>query len=203
MQLDYPEGATPLDPDEAAGLIPKHIVNHGQLNEWELTNVLQGEQWAFGNMGSGRRRAFATTGNLLTLDFVRVLHKRMFGDTWRWAGTFRSTEKNIGVDPARIASNLAEICEDAKTQLACASYPLDEIAARLSHRLVSIHPFANGNGRLSRTFADLILVENGAARFTWGAANLVSEQQARATYLAAQRAADAKDYQPLLAFVRS
>ena len=203
MQLDYPEGATPLDPDEAAGLIPKHIVNHGQLNEWELTNVLQGERWAFADMGGGRRRRFPTTADLLTLDFIRTLHQRMFGETWRWAGTFRSTEKNIGVDPANISANLADLCADVKTQLEFASYPLDEIAARLSHRLVAIHPFANGNGRLSRTFADLILVENGARRFTWGAANLVSESDAREKYLAALRAADARDYQPLLGFVRS
>lgn len=203
MQLDYAEGATPLDPDEAAGLIPKHIVHHGQLNEWELTNVLQGERWAFGNAGGGRRRTYAATDDLLTLDFIRALHKRMFGETWRWAGKFRATEKNIGVDPVRIAPAVADLCEDVKTQLAHDSYALDEIAARLSHRLVSIHPFANGNGRLSRTFADLILVENGAARFTWGAANLVSESQARANYLAALRAADAKDYGALLAFVRS
>jgi len=208
MQLDYPEGATPLDPDEVAGLMPKHIVNHGQLNEWELVNVLQGERWAFAIGGGGRRRNFATVHDLLTLDFVRALHKRMFGDTWRWAGTFRSTEKNIGIDPARIASSLADLCEDVKTQLEFRSYPMDEIAARLSHRLVAIHPFANGNGRLSRTFADLILVENGAARFTWGAAgvsgsSLATEKEARVTYLAALRSADAKDVRPLLAFVRS
>ena len=164
---------------------------------------MQGERWAFGNTGGGRRRNFASTSDLLTLDFIRALHKRMFGETWRWAGTFRSTEKNIGVDPARIGSNLADLGEDVKTQLKHASYSLDEIAARLSHRLVSVHPFATGNGRLSRTFADLILVENGAPRFTWGTVNLVSEIQTRATYLAALRAADAKDYKPLLAFVRS
>lgn len=199
MQLDYPEGATPLDPDEAAGLKPKHIINHGQLNEWELANVLQGERWAF---GGARKRKYPTMHELLTLDFIRALHKRMFGDTWRWAGSFRLTEKNIGVDPARIATGLADLCEDVKTQLAFSSYPLDEIAARLSHRLVSIHPFANGNGRLSRTYADLILIECGAPRFSWGAANLISEYQTRAAYLAALRAADAKDYQPLLKFVR-
>jgi Fic-DOC domain mobile mystery protein B len=202
MQLDYPEGATPLDPDEAAGLIPKHIVNHGQLNEWELTNVLDGERWAFGNTG-GRRRAFPAIDDMLTIGFIRELHKRMFGRTWRWAGSFRSTEKNIGIDPAGIAASLADLCEDAKTQLAHESYRLDEIAVRLSHRLVSIHPFANGNGRLSRTFADLLLVEKGAERFTWGAANSVGESLARETYLAALRSADAKDYAPLIAFVRS
>ena len=203
MLDDYPAGATPLDPDEAAGLIPTHIVNHGQLNEWELTNVLKGERWAFAQMGGGRRRRYPATADLLTLEFIRELHRRMFGETWRWAGTFRSTEKNIGVDPSRISATLADLCADAKTQLEFSSYPLDDIAARLSHRLVSIHPFANGNGRLSRTFADLILVENGAARFTWGAANLVNESDTREKYLAALRDADARDYRALLAFVRS
>lgn len=202
MQLEYPEGATPLDPDEAAGLIPTHIINHDQLNEWELTNVLQGERWAFGDLG-GRRRRFATTTDLLTPEFIRALHNRMFGETWRWAGTFRSTERNIGIEPARISPSLADMCEDVKTQIEFSSYPIDEIAARLSHRLVAIHPFANGNGRLSRTFADLILVECGATRFSWGAASLVNEREARKMYLAALRAADAKDYTSLLAFVRS
>jgi len=127
----------------------------------------------------------------------------MFGNTWRWAGTFRTTEKNIGIDPVRIASSLADLCEDVKTQLAFRSYPLDEIAARISHRLVSIHPFANGNGRLSRSYADLILVENGAVRFSWGARGLHSEAEARADYLNALRAADERNIKPLLAFVRT
>ena len=193
IALDYPTGATPLDPDEAAGLIPSHIANHAQLNEWEMVNILEAEQWAF-----GRRHK-----NLLENDFVCRLHKRMFGNTWRWAGKFRTTEKNIGVDPARIQPFLRDLCEDAKTQLEFASYPLEEIAARFSHRLVAVHPFANGNGRLSRTIADLLLVQQGAPRFTWGAGNLIAEGEVRQRYLAALRAADGKDYSLLLAFVRS
>lgn len=81
--------------------------------------------------------------------------------------------------------------------------PLDEIAARFSHRLVAIHPFANGNGRLSRTMADLLLVQHDAPRFFWGAGNLVADGEVRQRYLMALRAADGKDYGPLLAFVRS
>ena len=192
MNFDYPPGAAPLDPDETAGLIPTHIVNHGQLNEWEMTNILEGERWAF-----GRKHDV-----LLDTAFVCRLHKRMFGDTWRWAGKFRTTEKNIGIDPAHIQPALRDLCEDVKAQVQYKSYPLDEIAARFSHRLVSIHPFANGNGRLSRTMADLLLVQNGATRFTWSANQLVSESEVRQRYLAALRAADAMDYGPLLAFVR-
>jgi len=193
MNLDYPPGATPLDPDEAAGLIPSHISNHAQLNEWEMVNIIEGERWAF-----GRRHK-----NLLGSEFVCALHKRMFGTTWRWAGKFRTTEKNIGVDPLRIPPALHDLCEDVRTQLEFKSYPLDEIAARFSHRLVAIHPFANGNGRLSRTMADLLLVQHGASRFSWGAGNLVADGEVRQRYLAALRAADGKDYGLLLAFVRS
>lgn len=194
LSLDYPPGATPLDPDEAAGLIPSHITTHGQLNEWELVNIVEGERWAF-----SRKRK-----NLLSIEFVRRLHKRMFGDTWRWAGTFRSTEKNIGIDPARIQPALLDLFKDVVTQLEHKSYSLDEIAARFSHRLVSIHPFANGNGRLSRTMADLLLVREGVERFSWGAGkNLVTEGDTRQAYLDALHAADARDYAPLLAFVRS
>lgn len=193
MNFDYAPGATPLDPDEAAGLIPRHIANHGQLNEWELVNIVKGEQWAF-----GRKHA-----DLMSSDFVRKLHKRMFGATWRWAGTFRTTEKNIGIDPARIQPALLDLCADVKTQIEFRSMPIDEIAARFSHRLVSIHPFANGNGRLSRTMADLLLVNLDSPRFSWGAANLVRDDGARQRYLNALRAADAKDYSLLLEFVRS
>jgi Fic-DOC domain mobile mystery protein B len=194
MNFDYPQGATPLDPDEAAELIPSHINTHKHLNEWELVNIVEGERWAF-----GRKHR-----DLLDGAFVRRLHRRMFGQTWRWAGTFRLTEKNIGIDPARIQPALHDLCQDVQAQIEYRSYVLDEIAARFSHRLVSIHPFANGNGRLSRTMADLLLVHHGASRFSWGSgANLVEEGAVRQAYLAALRAADAKDYGPLLGFVRS
>lgn len=193
MNWDYPPGATPLDPDEAEGLIPKHIIDHGQLNEWEFQNVLDGERWAFGRKHK----------DVLEIRFIRTLHKRMFGDTWRWAGNFRTTEKNIGVDPVRIQPALHDLFKDVEAQLQHLSYPLDEIAARFSHRTVSIHPFANGNGRFSRTIADLLLVQNGTERFTWGASDLIAEDEVRKAYLQALRAADAKDYGPLLAFVRS
>lgn len=193
MNFDYAPGATPLDPDEAAGLIPSHIATHAQLNEWEMANIVQGERWAFSRKHK----------NLLELDFVRGLHKRMFDDTWRWAGSYRTTEKNIGIDPLRIQPALRDLCEDVKAQLEHQSYSLDEIAARFSHRLVAIHPFANGNGRLSRTYADLLLVQHGAPRFSWGAGNLVAEGEIRQRYLDALRAADRRDYTLLLAFVRS
>jgi Fic-DOC domain mobile mystery protein B len=192
LNLDYLPGATPLDPDEAAGLIPAHIATMGQLNDWEAQNIIQAELWL-----RGRRR------ELLSLEFVRLLHKRMFSETWKWAGKFRNTEKSIGIDPAHISPRTQELLEDVKVQLQHKSYPLDELAARFHHRLVSIHPFANGNGRHARLMADLLLEEHGAPRFSWGQNSSANAETVRQQYIAALRAADGKSYQLLFNFVRT
>ena len=193
IKIEYPERATPLDPDEAEGLLPEHIETKRELNEWEQQNILEGERWAFAQKRD----------DLLTVDFMFQLHKALFGNTWRWAGKIRGTEKNIGLDPARIESEMKALCKDVAAQLGHESYSLDEIATRFHHRLVAIHPFSNGNGRFSRTMADLLLVGFGAERFTWGRGDLVAAGEVRNRYLEALRAADAKNYAPLLAFVRS
>lgn len=186
-------GATPLDPDEARGLIPGHIRMQAELDQWEQANVLEGSTWA---MRSRER-------DVLSERFVRELHKRMFGSTWQWAGTFRTTGKNIGVDSAQIGVQLHELLENARYWIERSTFPMDEIAARFHHRLVVIHPFSNGNGRHARQMTDVLLKRNGAAAFSWGGANLETVGDARDRYLVALRAADAGDYAQLLAFVRS
>ena len=192
MKFNYPSGATPLDPDEAAGLIPAHITTQRQLNEWELANIVEGERWAF-----SRKR-----GDLLSVQFVKRLHKQMFGSTWRWAGIFRSTEKNIGMDPAQIATEIKKLCDDVVYQIEHKSYPLDEIAVRFHHRLTWIHPFPNGNGRHARLMTDLLLKQNGSKPFNWGNSDLVVPGEVRDRYIAALRAADGRDYALLFNFVR-
>jgi Fic-DOC domain mobile mystery protein B len=189
-----PPGTTPLDPDESAGLLPGHIATREQLDEWEAENILEGQRWA---ADAAKRR------DILDDAFLRELHRRMFGRTWKWAGTYRSTEKNIGVAPARIAEEVRQLLENTRAQIAAEVAPIDEVAARFHHRLVWIHPFANGNGRHARLMTDLLLAANGAEPFTWGRGDLEHAGEARARYLAALRAADARDFAPLLAFVRS
>ena len=186
-------GETPLDPDESRGLIPAHIRSQAELDQWEQANILAGSTWAMRT----RQR------DILTEHFVRELHRRMLGDTWQWAGSFRTTEKNIGVDPAQVAVKLRDLLADARYWLEHGTYVVDEIAARFHHRLVVIHPFPNGNGRHARLMTDVLLKQNGAAAFSWGGANLEAAGDARERYLAALRAADRGDYGLLLGFVRS
>lgn len=195
MEFRYAPGATPLDPDEAEGLLPSHISTQGDLNAWEQANILEGEQWA----ARQRKR------NLLEESFVRELHRRMFGRTWQWAGAFRASNKNIGVDWALVSTNLCNLLDDAQYQVAHRSYDPDEIAVRLHHRLVWIHPFPNGNGRHARLMADLMVMRLGRPRFTWGGggAPLTDANELRARYIGALQAADKGQFDLLLAFARS
>lgn len=198
VQLDYPPGATPLDADELACLIPGHITTQGELNEWEQLNIVQGERWA-----RKQRKEILNEG------FLRLAHKQMFGETWKWAGEFRKSDKNIGVDWLHIGVELKKLLDDVSYQVAHGSFPADEIAVRFHHRLVAIHPFPNGNGRHARMMADLLVERLGKPRFTWGSqslpanAGLVGANDTRKNYIAALQAADARDIAPLLAFARS
>lgn len=192
INLDYAPGATPLDADELASLIPGHLITQGELNEWEQLNIAQGDTWA-----RKQRKEILDEG------FLRRLHQQMFGETWRWAGTFRKSDKNIGVDWLQISVELRNLLDDVRYQVANASLPPDEIAVRFHHRLVAIHPFPNGNGRHARLMADLLVARLGQPRFTWGSASLVDANETRQRYIAALQAADAHDNGPLLAFARS
>jgi Fic-DOC domain mobile mystery protein B len=196
------DGATPIDADEAAGLLPKHIRTQGQLNQWEEENILEAETRAF--------QKKLTADSVLTEAFARKLHQAMFNKTWSWAGKFRRSDKNIGVEFTRISVGLNDLLENAKTQISYLpaqpedrSEAMDNLAAKFHHQLVWLHPFANGNGRHARLMTDVLLHSQGVSPFSWGGASLVSATATRATYLDALRAADRRNLQPLLAFVRS
>ena len=197
VNLDYPPGATPLDADELASLIPGHLTTQAELNEWEQLNIGEGDKWA------RKQRK-----EILSENFLRQLHRQMFGETWKWAGDFRKTDTNIGVDWLHIGVELKKLLDDVRYQIEHGTFPADEIAIRFHHRLVAIHAFPNGNGRHARMTADLLVERLGQPRFSWGSHSLVNGNLTDATpirqnYIAALQAADARDMAPLLAFARS
>ncbi len=191
-----PEDATPLEPQEREGLLQTWITHRRDLNEAEEENIVDGAAWA-----RGRRRL--PLERMLSEDFMRTLHKRMFGDVWQWAGTFRATERNIGVQAYRIGMELASLLSDIRYWIEHKTFPPDEIAIRFHHRLVAIHPFPNGNGRQARLAADLLIERLGGDPFTWGGDSLANVGELRGRYVAALRAADNHDIAPLLEFARS
>lgn len=190
--FDEPDDATPLTPDERNGLRQAHITYRSELNDAEQRNIYRAEDWAL-----ARRR------DLLADKFVKELHRRMLGEVWQWAGKFRTTERNIGIRHYEIPMALRQLLDDAKVWIEQQSYARDEIAVRLHHRLVQIHPFPNGNGRHARLMADLLVIQLGGKRFSWGSTNLQSVSEVRQRYLSALQAADNHDVRPLMEFARS
>jgi Fic-DOC domain mobile mystery protein B len=140
---------------------------------------------------------------LLTEKFLFELHRRMLGDVWRWAGKIGMTERNIGIAPWKIPTELRILLDDAKVWIERKPFPPDEIALRFHHRLVAIHPFPNGNGRHARLMADLFIARLGDAPFSWGRANLTDPGEMRGAYISALKAADGHDIRPLIAFARA
>ncbi len=189
-------GATPLRLEEIKGL--KHAVTtHGDLNELEAANILQGQEWALG----ARRTQLS---NMLSDDYMFELHKRMFGAVWRWAGKYRLRDTNIGLPFTSIRGALREIYADSKYWIERGSFSPLEIAVRIHHRLVWVHPFSNGNGRFARLFADLLLIRHfKQERLSWSGNALGTFDPRRADYIAALQSADARNYAPLLAFCNS
>jgi len=186
------DAATPLTPQEMRELIPAHIAYRRELNEAEQENISRAQDWAL-----GRRR------DLLSEKFIRDLHRQMLGDVWRWAGEFRTSERNTGIPFFEIPVSVRQLLDDTNVWIERNTYPPDEIAVRCHHRLVQIHLFPNGNGRHARLMADFLVMRLGGERFSWGSSGLHDAGVVRQRYIAALRAADHHDINPLLAFARS
>lgn len=194
--MEYIEGQTPLDVDERDGLLITTIASRGELDEFEQQNIEQAIQWTLGRS--------LKSNVIFSQEFICSIHKRMFGKVWNWAGHFRKTNKNLGVDKWQISTDLKYLLDDAMFWYENKVYPPDEIAIRFKHRIVSIHCFPNGNGRHSRLIADIIIDKLfNEPIFSWGSGNLSNENNARNEYLKAIKIADKGDYNMLLDFARS
>jgi Fic-DOC domain mobile mystery protein B len=196
LDIDYIDGQTPLDEEEKEGLLIPAIATREELDEFEQQNIEEAIQWTLS-------RNFKRN-SLLTEAFVKDVHKRMYRNVWAWAGDFRKTNKNIGVDRWQVAVELKSLLDDARFWIDNDVFSPDEIAVRFKHRIVSIHCFSNGNGRHSRLMADIIIEKmfNGNV-FTWGAGSLSKESENRNIYLNSLKAADNGNYALLLSFARS
>jgi Fic-DOC domain mobile mystery protein B len=195
--LNQDPGNTPLTPDETTGLRP-NLTTKGELDQFERHNILEANRWAFNPRVLKREDPFIEP-------YLRRLHRRMFDQTWKWAGRYRTTDKNLGVPFHQIMNGIAAILGDTHYWLENGTFDIEEIAIRYHHRLVWIHPFPNGNGRHARLLADVIAVKNGRERFTWGIKELKETGPARNEYIRCLKAADANndDVRELLNFARS
>jgi len=184
------DNSTPLTEEEKQQLKAKWITTRAELNELETKGIAETEIWLLKNKK-----------DILNETFIKNLHKKMFGDIWKWAGSFRTTERNIGVAPYEIQPKLRILLEDVKFWIDNQTFSSKEIAIRFHHRLVQIHPFPNGNGRISRLMADLLMKQFGLPALNWGSGNLTEISELRKEYISSLREADSGNYTLLLSFI--
>ncbi|MEO9481989.1 MAG: mobile mystery protein B [Ekhidna sp.] len=196
LELKHEGGQTPLDDEEKEGLKIKSITTQGELDEFEQLNIEKAVEWTI--------HAKLNPEKILTENFVKGLHKKMYGDVWKWAGEFRKSEKNIGISWIRIGIELKNLLEDTKYWIENNTYSPDEIAIRFKHRIVSIHCFPNGNGRHSRMMADIIMESIfDEDLFAWHQSNMVKEDETRKEYINALKEADNGNVEPLIEFAKN
>lgn len=196
LDFTYIEGQSPLDEEEKEGLKIKSISTRGELDEFEQYNIEKAIEWSI-------KRKF-TIDEFLTEQFVKELHKQMFDQVWIWAGQFRKSNKNIGVDRFYIGIELRQLLDDCKYWIKENIFSEDEIAIRFKHIMVKIHPFPNGNGRHSRLIADIMIERIFRKKiFSWGEKNLSKQGDTRKLYINAIIEADNGNYKPLIKFARS
>lgn len=190
------EGATPLDLDEIQGLLIDTISTQAELNFAEQQSIIESSKWIFQ----------ANHKNILTDQFFKNLHKKMFQSVWSWAGKYRTTNKNIGVESYVIPIEIKKLCDDCDYWIQNQTYDWNEIAARFHHKVVWIHPFANGNGRFSRILTDILIKKYQQKPLTWGRNSypkddFSDESNLRAEYILSLREADNKKIQKLIHFM--
>lgn len=196
LTIEYIDGQTPLSEEEKDGLKILAITTREELDEFEQLNIEKAIQWTFGNK--------LNADQLFSEKFIKNLHKKMYGEVWKWAGNFRHSEKNIGIKSYLIPIQLKQLLDDALFWEANKTYSAEESATRFKHRLVSIHCFANGNGRHSRLMADLIMEKlHQKTFFSWGSTNLIKATETRNNYIQAVKKADNHEIQPLIDFANS
>ncbi len=196
LTLVYEDGQTPLSPEEAEGLKIKTITTHGELDEHEQRNIEKAIEWTI--------RSNFKTNQILSEKFIKEVHKKMFSEVWRWAGSFRTSEKNIGVPWVNIGIELRQLLDDTDYWKKNGIYPPDELTIRFKHRLVNIHCFPNGNGRHSRIMADIMIEKVFKCElFSWHYSNMVKAGETRSKYIAAIREGDQGNIEPLVQFARN
>lgn len=191
-----PSGATPGE--DLSGLRRSNLTDKRERDAAELQSIAQAyDKYIF------RARDKKPGTGWLTEELIRRTHRDMFDGIWDWAGKYRTSALNIGVNFHRIPEEVVRLCGDFQFWDSQESKmgPV-EIAARLQNRLTRIHPFKNGNGRHARLITDIFFQSRGLALPTWPQLQLMPQGDlVRRAYISAMKKADQEDYSDLMKFI--
>jgi Fic-DOC domain mobile mystery protein B len=187
---NLPQGATPLG--DYSGLKQSWVQTRDDLAVAEGANIGSAIDWL----------TTARVDDWFTVTFYQQLHRRMLGDVWTWAGTYRTTQTNIGVQPQHIPRELGHVAMHAHQDWH-AGWPLIASVAVYHHALVQVHPWPDGNGRFARLATDVVVQRlSGMPALAWTTGSLTTNGTERDEYITALKAADGGNHGPLTEYLR-
>jgi Fic-DOC domain mobile mystery protein B len=191
----HTEGATAGE--DESGLLKTHLTGKSLRDAAELESIARAYDK---NIFRARRKKQGS--GWLTEEFVRQTHVDMFGDIWEWAGKYRTSAVNIGIDWHAIPEQIGALCGDFQFWDASEKMAALEIAARLQNRLTRIHPFKNGNGRHARLITDVFFYSRHLPLPRWPQLQLMPQgDNVRRRYISSMKMADSEDFSELMQFM--
>ena len=185
------DDATPLDDTSGLKLSKNKSYTLKEIYDKEAENIANSVLKYLSAVPSKKEAPF-------TYEWLLELHTEMFGNVWEWAGKLRQCELSIGIKAYLISTELKKLVDDIAYWNKHKTFDTIEIATRIHHRVVQIHPFQNGNGRWSRMLANIYLRQNGFMPVQWQEDLLAKENPNRTKYIQALKKADSGEYADLI-----
>lgn len=137
---------------------------------------------------------------VITVGRLRSWHRRWFGNIYEWAGEERTVNISKGGFMFAPSAQLLKLLNDFDTNYLarytpCVGMSKEQLieAIAITHvELILIHPFREGNGRLSRLLADVMAVQAGYKPLDYQ-----SWEQNKTQYISAIHSGMSMNYEPM------
>ena len=171
------------------------IIDAGEMDDVELDLLDRLDEDVLGSFEDNRR---------ITVADVCEWHRRWLGNVYVWAGRYRTLNMAKGDFPFAASAQIPRLMDNLdkdvlSVRTPCVGMSEDQLAAAIAvvHvELILIHPFREGNGRLSRLLASVMASQAG-----WPELDYTRWDRHKSDYFAAIQAG-LTDYNPMEALVR-
>lgn len=162
------------------------------MDEVESVALKQAEDYVFGLYDAKHR---------FSVNDICHMHKIWLGRVYPWAGKYRAVDLTKGIRFAH-AKHVPRLMQTFETECLARYTPCDfklgdeltKALAEVHVEFVLIHPFREGNGRIARLLATLMVLQAGKPILDFQS---IQQGKGKQEYFKAVRAGYERDYAPM------
>jgi len=174
------------------------VTSKREMDSIEAARLVDVTDWAIRHFDVDHR---------FNADDICLLHRHWLGGVYEWAGVYRQVNISKANFHFAMAAQVPRLMQEFQRNELARSTPCGfedsertiEALAVTHAELVLIHPFREGNGRLSRLLSTLMALQAGMPLLDFSAI----KGRKRDAYFRAVQAAMSRDYDPLRAVFRA